>query len=342
MMGSFGRRVPSGAMGLTLGLFSTGCTDAPDPTAAPQDELITIVANDGDSSATPKHGSEVVPYWEALDAHDEHHSGHLWIVNRSLDLLEEHDDPHARAVTALMRGPTCQAGWQQGLIDADYIGEYNGGRSNLRPGDGTLSIALSGASWQAHFYDPDTGQNYKGGSDTAYPRALEYFDDALELLACDGASSCAVTRARFRFAGDDVQKGCYALGLALHFVTDISQPMHTALFTATDYPIKQHSHVEEYAMTIQHRYELAGWAPSYGLTSDILHDGAIASKALWPSMKASLAHAYEEHRCWPMRRYWFDHTECWEGDSGVDEGIGAALRLGQQLASDILYSLSLH
>ncbi len=338
---------------LTLGMLATACAAAPAETSfsesADLPELtIPTVASDAAPHVadTTRSGLEpvrpAIPLWEALDAHDELRSGHLWIVNRAIGLLAAYGDPRARKVTSLMRDPTCQAAWHQGLIDADYVAEYNGGRSNLKPGYGLFGIARTQASWQAHFFDPDTGKNYKGGTDTAFLRALTYHEAAVQLLSCE-SDSCATTRDAVHFAGTDQQKGCYALGLSIHFAADISQPMHAALFTAADFPIKQHTHVEEYALANQHQYALTEWSPSPSptLVADILMNGARSSKALWPEMKASLSTAYGNLGCSPMEDHWFDETRCWEGDPAVADAIGRALALGQQLTSDVLYALTL-
>jgi hypothetical protein len=368
---AFGTRTPSVGMAV-WSMIATACMSAPGPFPVSEEEGTEGVDTHAEYSGRAPHLSpeevnfpspefvtgqaalsgdstqlvgadphSAIPYWDAGDLKDDHHSGHLWIVKRAVAVLADHADAQAAKVTALMQDPKCTAGWQQGLFDADLIGTYNGGWADLKPGAGTLSIALAGTSWQAHFYDPDTGKNYKNNTDTAYARALRYVGDAMELLSCDGGRKCAATRQQFSWDGSDYEKGCYALGLALHFTTDISQPMHAALFTAVDYPIRQHTNVEKYAMTIQDRYELAAWSPSRASIPNVLLNGARSSKALWPSMKASLASAYEAEGCWAMRRYWFDKTECWEGDPQVDAEIGAALELGQRITSDFLYGLPL-
>ena len=63
-----------------------------------------------------------------------------------------------------MTNAACKTRWQQGLYDADYRKQYNGGWFDLSPSSSTATIAASGATWQAHFYDPDTGKNYKGNT----------------------------------------------------------------------------------------------------------------------------------------------------------------------------------
>lgn len=68
--------------------------------------------------------------------------------------------------------------------------------------------------WESHFYDPDTKKNYRGKSDpTAMTQALRLFYSSAEKK---GSSK-------------DLY-GAYELGLALHYLTDLSQPMHSSNF----------------------------------------------------------------------------------------------------------------
>lgn len=47
----------------------------------------------------------------------------------------------------------------------------------------------------------------------------------------------------------------YKLGLAIHYYTDISQPMHANNFTAISYPPGYHCAYENYVDTIKHNYQ---------------------------------------------------------------------------------------
>ena len=99
-------------------------------------------------------------------------------------------------------------------------------------GASTTELVLSGATWASHFYDPDTGLNYKGQkSPTAYDQGLAHLANARAALAKGNRAN-----------------GCYELGLSLHYFTDITQPMHASNYTATNYPVELHSDFESYAM----------------------------------------------------------------------------------------------
>jgi hypothetical protein len=110
----------------------------------------------------------------------------------------------------------------EGLRDADYNILHN----NL-------------FTFSSHFYDPDTKTNYFGtSSPTAMESALWYFYDSLEEKKLG----------RSRQAG-------YQLGLSLHYLTDLSQPMHAANFR--NYPEQLlpnmwHSMFEKYAEDLSH------------------------------------------------------------------------------------------
>src|SRR5687768_10939438 len=155
---------------LTLAL--TACAVEPDPAADPE-----VVA------------------WETESPTEELHSTHLWIVNRAVDQLGRQGTSHANRAYRLLTGATCRARWQQGLFDADYKAPYHGGWSDLRVGATMLEIALSGATWASHFYDPSTGVNYEGdATPTARTEALAH-----------------ASTARSRLAAGDLSRGCYEL-----------------------------------------------------------------------------------------------------------------------------------
>ncbi len=259
--------------------------------------------------------------WETALTGEEASSTHLWIVDRAIDILSRHtDQPSAAAAYERLTDPVCQSRWQQGLFDADYKAPYHDGYSNLYPGASEWRIALSGATWESHFYDPDSGENYRGKtSPVAKQRALEH-----------------AANADAKLANGDAWNGCYELGLSLHYMTDMTQPMHTANFAATDWPLRLHTHLEGYAMQVQDSYARADWSGApHATRAQLLQATARASKALWPMMLDALEYAYGA-RCDPFGDYWFDHEDCWQGDAGVNAAIGAALSTAQDATAQYL------
>lgn len=249
------------------------------------------------------------PYWSSGSETNEGKSTHLFIVNRAIDILGKHTSlPRAARARARLTDPACRPKWQEGLKDADDRPGYN-----------------NWFTFKSHFYDPSTGTNYLGGTNpVAYNEALSH-----------------LATARTKLAQNDISKGCYELGLALHYATDLTQPMHAANFAATDYPLNLHSHLEDRAVDVQNLSIAGDWsATPTGTAAAVLLDIAWTSNGLWTSMWGALAIAYDS-RCDDIDDYTFDHTSCWSGDAGVDAAIGAALRHGEAATAAWLYAADL-
>jgi phospholipase C len=265
--------------------------------------------------------------WDAESVDDETRSTHLWLVNRAIDLLATRPDlTQAADVVALLRASDCQPSWHQGLADADFKAAYNGGWFDVPVGASTTQLVLSGATWASHFYDPDTGRNYKGQtSPTAYDQGLAHLGNA-----------------RAALGGGNRATGCYELGLSLHYFTDLTQPMHASNYTATNYPVELHSDYESYAMAQQARFVATSWSgPTSGDPSAQLLATAKAVKPMWPVLKTAIANAYAARGCGKFSSYWTDHTSCWEGDATVDGDLGAELRASQSATANYLYATAL-
>ncbi|HEY5952611.1 MAG TPA: hypothetical protein VIV40_44230 [Kofleriaceae bacterium] len=270
--------------------------------------LVALVgcASASDDTPPPAAQSTGVPYWSSGSTTDEGKSTHLWIVDRAIAILGKYQTlPRAAHAYARLTSSACSTRWRQGLDDADHKVTYN-----------------NWFTWKSHFYDPSTGTNYLGED---HPVA---YDEALGHLAT----------ARSRLAAADVYKGCYELGLALHYATDILQPMHAANYAATDWPVNLHSHVEDRAEAIQNSYAVLDWsgAPS-GTVNVVLTDLAWSSNAQWPGTWDAIANAYAS-RCDDIDGYFLDHTECWSGDAAVDAIIGAALRNAETGTAAFLFA----
>ena len=134
-------------------------------------------------TATPAPSGIRQTDWDAESVDDETRSTHLWIVNRAVDLLAARGDAAGRRRVALLDAADCQPSWHQGLVDADFKAAYNGGRWDVAVGGSTALLILAGATWASHFYDPDTGLNYKGQTTpTAYDQALAHLANARATL----------------------------------------------------------------------------------------------------------------------------------------------------------------
>lgn len=126
--------------------------------------------------------------------------GHQRIVEWARDILRAH------------RGSVDGVSQVCRFLDDD--GFWNGVRKGLKEADNG-SWEYSGAVFSSHFYDPDTGTNYLGGrSHTALTQADRRFREAAVLAISGGAT----------------YEAGFALGLALHYLTDLTQPMHASNF----------------------------------------------------------------------------------------------------------------
>lgn len=253
---------------------------------------------------------EKTPYWSSGSTTDEGKSTHLWIVDHASAILGKHPTL-ARAARAYgwLTNAACSARWRQGLEDADDKVGYN-----------------NWWTWKSHFYDPSTGTNYLGGSSpVAYNEALSHLASAKSGLA-----------------KGDVKNGCYELGLALHYATDMTAPQHAANFAATDRPIQLHSHIEDRATDVQGQFVVLDWAaPPTGTVNAVLSNLAWSAHDQWPALWASLANAYSARCGDDINGYTLDHTSCWQGDVGVDAQLGVALRQGQINTAAFLYAANL-
>lgn len=52
---------------------------------------------------------------------------------------------------------------------------------------------------------------------------------------------------------------CASLGLALHYLTDLTQPMHTSSYSGVEPPPDLHAQYENYVPVIQEKFRAAGW-----------------------------------------------------------------------------------
>jgi hypothetical protein len=261
--------------------------------------------DDSDATGVPKS-----PYWSSGSTTDEGKSTHLWIVDHAEAILRKHPTltRASRAYTWLSNA-ACSERWRQGLEDADDKVSYN-----------------NWWTFKSHFYDPSTGTNYLGGtSPVAYNEALSH-----------------LAAAKTGLSKGDVKNGCYELGLALHYATDITAPQHAANFAATDKPIQLHSHLEDRASEVQSQFVVLDWsAAPTDTVNTVLTNTAWASHDLWPSVWTALANAYRARCNDDIDDYTLDHTSCWQGDAGVDAQIGVALRQAQTTTAAFLYAADL-
>lgn len=119
-----------------------------------------------------KEKNKKKPRWGADHPHDPTKSSHLWIARNAIAIMARNQDGTIKPnEQAYMEVPEYREQFEQGLYDADYLSEYNDG-------------GMQSGGWKSHFYDPDTGKNYKGETDpTAKTQGTRYFKKAGDLFA---------------------------------------------------------------------------------------------------------------------------------------------------------------
>jgi hypothetical protein len=122
-----------------------------------------------------------------------------------------HATPESRMVTSFFQIPAIPEAVYEYLLLADYDERYAGAK-----------LGPNWFTYLPHFYDPTTGTNYGNGPFTALSYGRQFFN-------------LSVYHARhYRWGGNHISAAVAAaqyLGLALHYLTDLTQPMHAANFT---------------------------------------------------------------------------------------------------------------
>jgi phospholipase C len=160
------------------------------------------------------------PRWDAESVYDQAQSTHLWIVYQAA-MLASQAGTVGQAAAALVKpqppavknaiGDPFHDRLCQGLYDADFKDPYR----DLAWAFQHIWLGDKLATYKSHFYDPDTGKNWRGDTNpTALTRGR-----SLGAFALD----CYLT--------GDLSNAGYYLGLALHYLTDATQAMHAGNFT---------------------------------------------------------------------------------------------------------------
>lgn len=172
--------------------------------------------------------------WDTEDVWDETKSTHLYIVNRAAQLvstsslqgLDTFVKDQLQPFTGKDQAGPFRQGLCQGIYDADFLPAFNNPNWLTQP------------TWKSHFYDPASGENYMGETE---PTALS-----------NGTSFLQNSVSQFQPGPPDFYAAGYQLGLALHYFTDLTQPMHAANYTyLSSFPFGYHTDFEVYVMAQQ-------------------------------------------------------------------------------------------
>jgi len=162
---------------------------------------------------------------------------HLWIVNRALELLEKSGDPGARVWAAQLRQKEIREAWENGLWDGD-------------DGDHADGVSVRSGS---HFYN-GAGKDWRGNNYPFTTFVIAGFDANRTLQGHNRNGRENAAHYLSSVAGPLDTAKAYNLGLALHYMTDATQPMHTSGFDGSAIPINLHPQYEYYVPYIQARF----------------------------------------------------------------------------------------
>lgn len=245
---------------------------------------------------------------------------HAQIVDKALELLRGLSLPDVRVFTERLARDTGFWGpMHKGLRDADELDRYT------RP-----VIEFFGnkqPAWGSHFYDPDTRENYLHGllnfpgNITAQTEGQRWFDVSVHF---------ARRELQHRIdppPGNIAWDAGYHLGLSLHFLTDVMQPMHAANFANCfgedrsghfNYSDRRHSNFELWAEEqVRKGYlddlpalspgEVAEWGD--GTTAgEFLHGLAVEAKGVWTSELRAIARSQGLDPDWSRARGALDRS----------------------------------
>lgn len=194
---------------------------------------------------------------------------HLWIVNRAIDLLARSGDQPAIKAATVMNSQTCRVQWEGGLWDAD---------------DGDLSE--TGGAYGSHFYN-GAGLDFFGKA----TKVVTY----VKLGAEQNARGTARANAKKNI--DTVghlttPEQCRSLGIALHYLTDMTQPMHSSSYSALELPLSMHAAFEDYVGNVQARFPSVSMAWTRDWTNasadEVFHQVAVKGNSMAPGLSRIL------------------------------------------------------
>jgi hypothetical protein len=310
---------------------------------------------------------------------------HLWVVNRAIDLLAKSDDPIARRVVARMNktGPSgCRAQWESGLWDTDdgLLAENMGTRQRLGThfynpagldayGKKTdiktyTLIAGSAAKSGEKILFGDARLNARYGLAAALRRPGDELPETNGSFPGDtsgkpGTEKTLTDRNLLEmkldayYPGsyyDDTQAGderCYDLGIALHYLTDVTEPFHASGYDVFKLPTMLHAIYEDYVPRFQKKFPVGAsvWqklyvTPANGLpvTADQVFDKVgWASNALAPHLLKTILDI--GGTCTITPEFGTTYTgPCFVGKKAVEDETGIVLAAAYQSVASYLWA----
>ncbi len=287
---------------------------------------------------------------------------HLYIVKNAVELLAKDPDPVAKEVAAAVN--KCSPHWEQGLFDGDEppLSETGGAMGTHfynatipDPIKAGYAVGPDGVFDRTEEIKKLPGKDIKGGETRHVTYSGKVFnttkrgtarDHAHENLEAIGGHDKAS-----RIAALTNKVACRHLGLALHYMTDMTQPMHSSSFSALQVSpgvkvsgstIALHGAFEYYAPVVQAKYTSKDkhWdgrmrtMPADDAFQDAAVRGNEHAKGLWAVLTAKTK---------PTCKFSFGdlvdyNGYCFAGDKAVDDYIGVLLEDAFQSTAGFLYS----
>jgi len=261
---------------------------------------------------------------------------HLWVVNRALELLAKSSDPVAVTAVKKMNESSCRAQWQHGLYDGDEPGLAD------NPVDLTAISSTAGT----HFYNP-AGRDAFGNrtSSTTYLLAgVDVSTGGIHGRRNPNARQKAdnLIRNMWPSSGRIPSNRCYLWGLTLHYMTDMTQPMHTSSFSGVSSPMWLHPYFEAYVPVVQDRFPAVGsWSERWKGESadDTFHKVAVQSNGLAPALMRVLTVSGRRCTIGGIELAPAYAGYCFINDPNVDAQIGIVLQEGYQSTASYIYNV---
>ncbi len=282
-------------------------------------------------------------HWAADEGHafDESHNTHLWIFNRACDLIDRrmkfggvgqnpglwsHDE--RTGTIWCLSFSALKTNIMQGIYDADNLtGNLPGGLWQAWASESNPHT--TGFVYSAHFWNHTSGA---GGSwdlrkmeNNAYKFGTYYWQKAVE-------------------ESDPAMSGYY-LGLAIHYLEDLTQPMHCGVFANWPPFDWRHANYEAWAVSVQSKCAVTGDLVYPGIPLVRPNGDPFDPGEYWRTagkLGLGMFNSWKDHPGSPLDDRWRKVTP---NESNVSalwlQDLRRMLGLAQQLVANLLVSYAL-
>lgn len=190
--------------------------------------------------------------WSAEHPSKDEINTHLWLFNQAEKILAK--DVTGAQLDLVRELKNYNKEIAQGIFDADHKNPYYDKNTFL-----------------SHFYNPKTHKTYIPGFPNAKDTGTKYFNISVE-----------------EYQDGNFEKAFYNLGLAIHYYTDVSQPMHANNFTALSHPVGYHCAYENYVDTFKQIFQASAESEAKWFCTDDVsewyHENAKRAQADYPKI----------------------------------------------------------